>query len=94
MLPLDLELLLQAGELPLDIGQFRPVRFQFRILADLGLQLHLRRRVGFPPRLEHGVVEAAGRDRSRQHQNPQQLEPRKFAHIRSAFTTSPFRRSA
>src|SRR6202171_1445957 len=37
--PLNFELLLQAGQLALDVGQFRPVGFEFRILAQFGLQL-------------------------------------------------------
>src|SRR4029077_4217129 len=55
--PLDFQLLLQAGELTLDVGQFRPVGFEFRVLTQFGLQLDLGRRIFIALRLEDRVVE-------------------------------------
>src|SRR5580658_9397420 len=73
--PLDFKLLLQAGELALDVGQFRPISFQFGVLAHFGLQLDPRRVILIALRLEDRVIEAARRQRRHHNQNAQQLNP-------------------
>src|SRR6266436_7043949 len=70
---LNLELLLQAGQLTLDVGQLGFVGFQFRVLAHFGLQLGLGRRVFVALGLEDGVVERPGTDDTRQRQHTQKL---------------------
>ena len=51
-LALDLQLLLEAGQLALDIHQLGLVGFQFRVFTQLGVQGGLGRRVGFALALE------------------------------------------
>src|SRR5713226_2632785 len=70
---LDLELLLQASELTLDVGQLGFVGFQLRVLAHFGLQLSLGRCVFVTLGFEDGVIERSGADDSSQHQRAHKL---------------------
>ena len=94
--PLDFHLLLQVGQLALHVGQFRPVDLQFRVLAKFGLQLDLRLRILIALRLEHRVVEGARAYHRRHTKAPNRFAPDSSPRfiVGSAFTTSPFRRSA
>src|SRR5208337_4242429 len=88
--PLDFHLLFQARQLALDVGQFRPVGFQFRVLAKLGLQRGPGRRILIVLRLVDRVVEAASHQHRHQQQNSQQLHTCQFAKIHSRFRLYDF----
>ena len=97
MLALDFQLLLEAGQLAFDIDQLGPVRLQFRVFTELGVQGGLRRRIGFALALEHGEVQGAGQQcRYAQTTAAHCLMPDislKFAIVFRLPRTSPFRRS-
>ena len=92
---LDLELLLQFGELLLDLLQLRTIRFEFVVLPNLVFQGMLRRSVLLYLAFEHGKVQRHRHHRTPENHHSPLLDSRHFAKVRhrSAFTTSPSRRS-